>query len=179
MQGSLDNPEGERAALEKAVEVQPNDVDAWLRLAQFLDGHKAARETLAAYRRLAELLPDDPYIGNNLAYCLLESGGDAEEALERARKASERLGLNSHVAHTLGLAQMRCGDLEEGAKNLAVALEMRPGDPTLLLDYGQLLIAQKRLEEGKNYLQLALRYTDQLGLDFPRRAEAESALVGG
>ena len=59
-----------------------------------------------------------------------------------------------------------------------MALEMRPGDPTLLLDYGQLLIAKNQPEEGKHQIELALRYAAQLTSPFARRAEAERILAG-
>jgi len=124
-------------------------------------------------------LPEDPYASNNLAYCILQTDGDAKEALQLAQKALEKLPRNAEVIHTLGLAQVRTGDAEEGRKNLTVALEMRPGDPTLMLDYGKLLIEQNQVDEGRNNIQLALRYAGQLGLDFPRKAEAEQAVNQG
>jgi len=72
------------------------------------------------------------------------------------------------------LAQIRSGNAEEGRKNLIFALEQRPGDPSMLLDFGQLLISEGRQEEGKNYVRLSLIYADQLGLSFDRKAEAEA-----
>ncbi|HRK34142.1 MAG TPA: hypothetical protein PLJ47_06060, partial [Candidatus Hydrogenedentes bacterium] len=132
---------------------------------------------LEVCRQIVAILPDDPYAGNNLAYCLLQTNGDANEALTLAQKAQEKLPRNPEVAHTLGLAQVRTGNLDEGRKNLIAALEMRPGDPTLMLDYGELLIRQNQSEEGKTHIQLALRYASQLGLDFPRKGEAEQALA--
>jgi Flp pilus assembly protein TadD len=129
-----------------------------------------------AYRRLAELRPEDATANNNAAYCLLVTGGDLKEALERAQKAKEKLPLNPAVLHTLGVAQLRSGNLEESRKNLSMALELRPGDPTLLLDYGLLLNAENKPEDGKLHIELAIRYADQLGLNFPRRAEAEQIL---
>ena len=103
--------------------------------------------------------------------------GDLDKALACAQAAQKQLRTDPQVLHTLGLAYLRRGDLEESVKNLRVAVELRPGDPTMLLDFGLLLIAQKHPEEGKKQVEMALRYATQLGLDFPRRAEAENVFL--
>ena len=174
---SLDDTEGERQALAKAIEVGPNEPDIWFQQGQFCERQKDMKGAAAAYGRLVELRPNDPAGNNNLAYCLLVTGGDLKEALAKAEKAKEKLPANSAVLHTLGVAQLRNGNLEESRKNLGMALELRPGDPTLLLDYGLLLKAENHPDDAKRHIELALMYADQLGLDFPRRAEAEQ-IVG-
>ncbi len=173
---SLDDIEGERQAMAKAVETGPNEPEVWFQQGQFCERQKDMKGATDAYRRLAQLRPDDPAANNNAAYCMLVTGGDLKEALERAQKAKEKLPMNPAVLHTLGVAQLRSGDLEESRKNLTMALELRPGDPTLLLDYGLLLNAEKKPGEAKLHIESAISYTDQLGLDFPRRAEAEQML---
>jgi len=170
---SINDTEGERQALAKAAEVGPDEPEVWFQQGLFCERQKDMKGATDAYRRLAELRPDDPTANNNTAYCLLVTGGDLKEALSRAEKAKEKLPTNSSVLHTLGVAQLRSGNLGESRKNLSTALELRPGDPTLLLDYGLLLKAENRPDDAKRHIELALRYADQLGLDFPRRAEAE------
>ncbi|MFA6241701.1 MAG: tetratricopeptide repeat protein, partial [Candidatus Hydrogenedentales bacterium] len=171
-----EDSKGQEEALRKAVEVEPTSSDAWLALAQFLDEANNLPELTSVFRKLVELLPNDPFIANNLAYCVLRSNGDTAEALALAKGASEELHMHPNVLHTLGLAQLRSGDLEEGRKNLGLALEMQPGDPTMLLDFGAMLIQQDKKADGRRLIELAIRYANQLGLDFPRRAEAEAAL---
>jgi tetratricopeptide (TPR) repeat protein len=173
---ALDDAKAEREALDKAIAVDPKDPDVWFQLGQYEERQKDIKAAGEAYKKLAETRPDDPFAKNNAAYCLLMTGGDAKEALDLAEKAKEKLPTNASVLHTLGVAQLRTGNLEESQKNLAMALELRPGDPTLLLDFGLLLVAQNHVEEGKADIDLALRYADQLGLDFPRREEAAKAL---
>ena len=57
------------------------------------------------------------------------------------------------------------------AVSFPVALS--PANPTLLLDYGQLLIQQNRQEDGLQHVRVALRYSEQFGVEFLRRDEAE------
>ena len=163
-------------ALERATEVDPNRADAWFRLAILRDKQEDYSDALAIYERLTELESESPAFLNNRAYAILQTNGDPEEAVGFAQRARDIMGPNPHVLHTLGLAQLRAGSLDEAQQNLGMALEMRPGDPTLLLDYGEVLIALGNGEAGRSHIVLALRYADQLGLDFPRRPEAVAAL---
>jgi tetratricopeptide (TPR) repeat protein len=87
-------------------------------------------------------------------------------------------GPNASVFHTLGLAQYMSGRFEDSRKSFWEALELRPLDPTLLFDYGRALIATSQRDEGRGQISLAITLTDQLGLEFPRRAEAEKVLNG-
>lgn len=167
---------GEQAALEKAAALAPKDPVVLMQLAAFHDQHKDFSAQIPYYRQMLEAAPDDPVANNNLAYCLLMTDGDVQEALQRASKAVEALKSNAVAFHTLGVAQLRAGDLENSKKHLSYALELRPGDPTMLLDFGQLLITMGQANEGRMQLQLALKYTEQLGLDFPRKDEAQALL---
>ncbi|NIA15301.1 MAG: tetratricopeptide repeat protein, partial [Nitrospiraceae bacterium] len=167
----------ERAALDKAAEVGPDNPVVFLRRGDFFAGQKDIGTAITEYRRLLQLRPDDPVGNNNLAYHLLLTGGDLTDALNAAQLAAKGLPYNSHVLHTLGVAQLRAGDLEQSKVNLTSALERRPGDPSLLLDYGQLLIALGDAENGYRHIESALKSTRILGLDFDRRAEAEAILA--
>lgn len=172
--------EGESAtegeALKKATELAPGRTDLWFAYAVYLDHRRSYAEAEQVYRHILENAPDDSRVKNNLAYTLLELDKNLDEALGLALEAREALGRQTHVLHTLGLAQFRSGELDTALENLGLALEIRPGDPTLLFDFGQALIKDGQVDEGKKHIQLALQYADQLGLDFPRRTEAMQAL---
>jgi len=166
----------EREALAKAAETGPDQAEVWRQYARFFERQDQLAEAVAPYRRLVKMAPEDATANNNLAYCLMMTGGDLEEALRCAEAAHAKRPSDPQILHTLGVVQLRRGDLDQSNRNLRLALELRPGDPTLLLDFGQLLIAQEQVEEGRRHIELALRYAGQLGLDFPRRAEAEGIL---
>ncbi len=176
MSGVMQNTTAEGEAYEQAIKTAPDRYEAWLRYSLFLDKQKDFGNLINANRRMLELKPDDPVAENNLAYTLLRTNGSPQEAMDLAQKAIAKMGRQAHLLHTLGLAQLRLGMLEDAGKNLAEAVEVRPGDPTLLLDFGQALLAKGEKDKGKMRIQLALRYADQLGLDFPRRDEAVKAL---
>ncbi len=168
----------EREALEMAVAVGEDIPEVWYRNAEFYERQDLMAQAIAPYRQLIALVPDDPAANNNLAYCLLMSNENINEAMEYAVKAAEQLPNDPNVLHTLGVAQLRLGNLEESRQNLSMALEIRPSDPTLLLDYGQLLIEQGETQAGKQHIEMAITYAEQLGLSFPRIGEARDNIAG-
>ncbi len=169
--------QNEFEALSKALSLAPDSPAVLKQACDYYERTGDMKKAEEGYRKLLSLNPNDPAVQNNLAYMILTNKGSVEEALSLASAAQSRIPDNPNILHTLGLAQLRAGKLEEGQKSLQTALEMRPADPTLLLDFGQLLVAQGREADGKQMARLALIYSEQLGLEFARRAEAE-ALVG-
>ncbi len=173
-----ENLKGEDMATAKAVEAGPDNIQALFRRGQFLERNEDLAGAVEIYRHVVQIRPNNAAANNNLAYLLLMTGGDLTEALQRAQSASEILKTDASVLHTLGVCQLRSGDYESSRRSLRTALELRPGDPTLLLDYGLLLQAQGKQEQARQHLKWAILYADLLDLHFPRRGEAEAALNG-
>jgi Tfp pilus assembly protein PilF len=111
-------------------------------------------EAVAALRRAAKRLPDDPGIRNNLGVALLAAGApaDAESAF---RAALARDPANLRARNNLGFALARQGKDDdalasfraagdEGAAryNLGVACELRGDVPSALLQYRASLVAR-------------------------------------
>lgn len=167
---------GERETLVEASGIAPERSDVWSRLALVGVAQKENQLAMMAYENLVKLQPDNPSILNNYAYFLIETNGDLSAAAANASKALEKLPGSPAVMHTLGLAQLKLGDLENAKKNLEVAVSMRPGDPTLSLDFGKLLIQQGKVEEGLRFVRAATAFAGQIGVDFPRIAEAREIL---
>jgi Flp pilus assembly protein TadD len=164
------------AAINKAVEVEPNDPNVLFAKGRYYTLQKDTKEAITALRHLVQVRPDDSIANNNLAYHLLMAGGDEKEALHCAEVAQKGMPNDPFVVHTLGVAQLRVGDFEHSQKNLEMALQLKPGEPALLLDYGKLLIALQRKDEGRHHIEAALSYAKEMGLDFDRKAEAEEIL---
>ena len=175
--GAVDDVTSQRNVLVDATILAPERSESWKYLAEFASGQSDEALSLIAYEHLLGLEPESPIILNNLAYYILKMEGDAQVALEYASKANELMGGVSAFIHTLGLAQLRVGDLESSQANLTKALTMQPGDPTLTLDFGQLLIKLGKVDEGKRAVQSALDYAKALDVEFPRAGEAEKILA--
>ncbi len=70
-------------------------------------GQKEA--AMSSYREALRLQPNFPQALNNLAYLIVDSGGDLEAALDMAKRARDRLPESSEVADTLGYIYARKG----------------------------------------------------------------------
>ncbi len=173
----LDDLDGERAALDKAVEIAPEDPRVYIRRGDFHARQDEIDAAIEDFRRHVELRPDDPIGNNNLAYNLSLAGKDIEQALKSAQVAATALPQNPRVLHTLGVAQLKHGDLEESKKNLSLALQRMPGEPDLLLDYAHVLDELGEMGEARKHAESALNSANILGADFKRRAEAESIVA--
>ena len=167
----------QQEALEKAVQKAPQNLDALRAQAGFFERQKDQTTAMQIYERILAIAPDDPMANNNYAYALLMTNGNLDTALAAAERALAKRPQDPYVLHTLGVIQLKRGKLEESEKALQQAISLRPAEPTVLLDYGQELIAKGQKEEGRRYVTLAKQYADQLGLDFPRRAEADAILA--
>ncbi len=172
----MGDKDSERVALDKALAAGPADPLVLMQRGDFYAAQNDYEAAIAEYRRLLELEPDDPVANNNLAYNLLRTGGDPAEALSAAERALTQLPNDAHVLHTLGVAQLRAGQLDEAKQSFAKALERRPGDPDLLFDYGKVLIERGEDEQGIQFVKSALSSTQILGLAFDRKEEAEQTL---
>ncbi len=173
----LGDVEGERAALDKAAETGPNDPRVFLRRGDFFERQKDIGAAIMEYRHHLQIRPDDPVGNNNLAYNLSLADEDLPQALKSAQLAADALPQDPRVLHTLGVVQLRSGDLEQSKVSLTSALQRMPGEPSLLFDYGKLLIALGETEDGQRHIESALNTTRVLGVDFPRKSEAEEILA--
>jgi len=76
--------------LEENRRQMPNDPTVLLTLGSLYERGGRLPEAQALYRETLKLDPDNAAAMNNLAYNLVESGGDLEEALVFAKRASQR-----------------------------------------------------------------------------------------
>lgn len=166
----------ELEALQLVVEANPERSQVIKRIARYADRIGDQSLAMDSYESLIALTPEDPMVLNNHAYYLLETNGDASRAEEGSLKALQAIPANPNILHTLGLARLRLGKLEESYPNLRDAVAMRPGDPTLSLDYGKLLMAQGKTNEGLGFVRQSLLFAAQIGVPFERKEEAIALL---
>ena len=162
--------------MEKAIAAGPESPEVWSRNGAMLEKKQDYAAAAESYRKLVAIQPDNAPAANNLAYMLLMAGGDDDEALKYATLAQEKVPNNPGVLHTLGLAQMRTGDLEASKTTLARAAEIDPANPTISYDFGRVLMKLGDKVKAKERIRYSLGISARAGLDFPEQAEAESLL---
>jgi tetratricopeptide (TPR) repeat protein len=85
---------------------------------------------LSKTMRTAELFPDTPRVWERLGWTLY-SNGDCEQAIECARKElrHDAPAVQAGAYQLMGMAEVRCGDAEEGLALLHKAIEVNPENP--------------------------------------------------
>lgn len=104
--GKLDQASALYVSLQKSA---PSDSRPWLHHAALLAENNRKPEAIAAYRQALARQGNNPFILNNLAWLLLETGGDKTEALEYAQQARRLMGQSREIDDTLASAYVKSG----------------------------------------------------------------------
>jgi Tfp pilus assembly protein PilF len=138
-----------KAALKKALELDPNLVDTYLLAADvalYFDWDWAAAG--ANYRKAIEISPSNDVAHREYAGYLL-SLDRADEALAEARKAQSLDPLSVYATHQLGYSFLALGRLPEAAAEFKKALALNPewrwGNIKLSMTYGYMHEREKAL----------------------------------
>ena len=86
-----------------------------------------------------DILPDQPYVLNYLAYSWIEKGINIEKSLKMLIKASELKKNDGYIIDSLGWAYYLNKNYEEAEKYLQQAVELMPLDPVISDHYGDAL----------------------------------------
>jgi len=124
------------AALTSALEVNPDDTDARIRLGYFLGAPQQmlVPDLSASKRQFEKVLELEP---NNLE-AMLQLGlaefrlGEADKAAERFENIIQNYRRHSGAYYYLGVYHLRHGDLEKAVTNFKESLRLKPRDPETL-----------------------------------------------
>lgn len=152
-----------RAAFERALEVDPDDVSATLHLARLdvKQGNPAAAE--ARFRKLLTRLPGNLTALTALADLAEKSGAISEgvELLEQARTANPEA---PQPLLTLGRYYQRTGELEKARERAEQAVRVAPGNPQAHLLLGTTLLKEQRYSEAIISLERAIELDPRVGM---------------
>lgn len=148
------------AAIERfrrALQLQPDnaDVHVWLALLLHMTGR--ANEAQQHYQDILRLQPDNGIALNNLAYVMVENGGDLDVALTYAQRARLKLPGMPEVADTLGWIYVK---KQLTANALAIYDELvakYPTNPTYRFHRGMALLQKGDRSEARKEFEAALR----------------------
>ncbi|MBN2063604.1 MAG: hypothetical protein JW745_02295, partial [Sedimentisphaerales bacterium] len=149
-------------ALELAGEDEALAFVASSRLAIAYIQNEKFNDAIGIYRELCEQVPSNYSLLNNLAYALLEVGGNQKEALEVARKAYSIARLEPMVLDTYGMALLQNDEPEEARQVFGKAIqELQRNNAEVPVEFeyhlAQSLVASDRSEEAAEMLEDLLR----------------------
>jgi Flp pilus assembly protein TadD len=138
------------------------------------DGRKEYDKAQAHYEATLNLNPRFAPAANNLAWILVEHGGNIDVALSHAQMAREQQPNDSHIADTLGWIYYKKNANLLAMSLLKEAVEKVPNEPVFHFHYG---IAQQKNGDragAKKSFQTALK----LSQTFSGSEEARKILAG-
>jgi tetratricopeptide (TPR) repeat protein len=164
----------------RAVELEPNNGEAWNRLAATYTSTNRLDEAIAIYEKAVQAQPNyyAPYIDFGLFYYYRGSFKEAEQLFRRVIAIAPGLA-KGHMC--LGLALKGLGRLEEAERSLLASLRLQE-TPQVLTDLGALYYQEERFSEAATYFRKslsaeppnALRYAN-LGDAYRRGGQLQAA----
>ena len=137
-QGFYRRAEAAYVALQEETFAGSADVEALVGQGNVLVRKKRYQQAIPVFRAALALEPDNPKILNNLAYCMLNGGGELMTALRHATKADRLDPENPLVLETIGSINLRLGDAPTAARYLerawARALRRSPEIQIAIMD---------------------------------------------
>ncbi len=103
--------QSERGASDQALEtylegskINPKEIVFYLRAGGIYESRQDWDHAKQQYQKVLEIQPDNPLASNNLAYVMLQQGGNVDVAFAMAQTARRQLPDNPNAADTLGWA---------------------------------------------------------------------------
>jgi len=145
-----------RIACESALESSPDDLFLLRRLVQLRLQTNDTEGSIAAARRLTELLPHVSWTWDTLGSTLIQTDL-LDEALAAYRQGLRLDPDDVWTLHHLAMACVRAGEPDLALKHWKRAVKLQPKFGTAYLNMGQALEAQGKLEEANAAYRKALQ----------------------
>ena len=144
------------STLEQVQKLFPRELLPTLMLAAALDGLGRRDAAIQQYRHAMELQPDDPRVLNNLAYAMVETNGNLDEALRLAQRAVRKVPEQPVFVDTLGWIYVKRNMTASAVQVLDGVVKKQPDNPVFSYHFGVALLQKGDLQRAKATLEGAL-----------------------
>jgi tetratricopeptide (TPR) repeat protein len=154
------------ATYQASAKTNPNDVRFYILAGELYEGKKDWDKAKDMYQKALQIQSDNPLASNNLAYVILEQGGNLDVALSMAQKARRGMPDSPNAADTLGYAYMQKGAYNSAIDLFkeAIKLDKNPApDPTYYYHLGLAYEQTKQRELAKQQFEHALKISPNFG----------------
>jgi cellulose synthase operon protein C len=162
------------ATYQQSIKDHPGEIGFYVLAGELYESQKSWDQAKAMYQKALEIQADNPVASNNLAYVLLQQGGNVDVALAMAQTARRGMPESSNAADTLGWAYFQKGVYQSAVQMFQESLrlnEKRGAADDPVVHYHLALAYQKlnQTSQARQQLERVLKIS-------PNNAEARKAL---
>jgi len=163
------------ALYQQSIKDNPQEVRFYILVGELYESKHDWDQAKTFYQQALKITPDHPLASNNLAYLMLEQGGNVDVALNMAQTARRGMPESSNAADTLGWAYFRKGIYDSAISQFQEALRLNekqgaPDDAEVHYHLGLAYQKANRLALARQQLEKALQLS-------PQNANARKALA--
>jgi len=162
------------ANYERLVQTNPRSALPLVMLGTLEESRGNQDKAQQLYQKALDIQPDHPLAANNLAYLLMQRGGNLDVALSLAQAARRGMPENPNVADTLGWAYYLKGVYGSARDLLEEAAQKDPGNSTVQYHLGLTYDKTSQPDKANAHLKKAL----ELSPNGPNAAAIKQALTG-
>ncbi|MGA2272581.1 MAG: tetratricopeptide repeat protein [Bryobacteraceae bacterium] len=145
-------------AFQKARDLLPDDSTVLSELALVLDSAQRWSEAMKVYEAAIKLAPNDGVSLNNDAFLIAEHGGDLDQALTRAQRATQLLPKYAEVADTLGWIYLKKNLSDQAIEIFKRNVAQQPSSSTYRYHLGMAWYQKGDKTQAHEALVEALKY---------------------
>lgn len=160
------------ATYQAALQRDPRDVRIYFLLGGIEQRHGNWQGAEDLYQKALAVQPDYPLAANDLAFLMLEHGGNTDVALHYAQVARRAFPDFPNTADTLAWADYKKGVYSSAIELLQVALNQQPQNATYHYHLGLAYAKTRNVAQAREHLQRAL----QLNPKIPQANEIKKTL---
>jgi len=165
------------ATYQQGVKDNPRDATLHVFLGEVYERNHSWEDAKATYRKALDLQPDNPIASNNLAYLLLQEGGNVDLALAMAQTARRAMPDSPSAADTLGWAFYQKGAYANAIDLFKEAVQKKPNDAVFHYHLGMAYEKADQPAAAREHLRQVLKISP----NFTDASEVKKALseLGG
>jgi tetratricopeptide (TPR) repeat protein len=162
------------ALYQQSIHDNPREVRFYILCGELYESKQQWDQAKNLYQQALSIQPDHPLASNNLAYVILEQGGNVDVALAMAQTARRGMPESPNAADTLGWAYYQKGVYQSAISQFQEALRLSekhgvPDDATIHVHLGLAYEKSNQAALARQQLEKALKLS-------PNNADAKKAL---
>jgi tetratricopeptide (TPR) repeat protein len=162
------------ATYQQSIKDNPREITFYVLAGELYEAKSDWSNAKSMYQQALNIQPDNPLASNNLAYVMLQQGGNVDVALSMAQNARRGMPDSASAADTLGWAYYHKGVYQSAIDLFQESLRLNEkhggaDDPTVHYHLGMAYEKSNQLKQAREQLERALKIS-------PNNNEARKAL---